>query len=91
MAPRPFMVEKGHSDMTATDEQVAAEYAKVQSFYERLGIADRTSIEYFDGGHTINGKGTFEFLRKHLGMKPLDPLALSRSPESRLSKVASDR
>jgi hypothetical protein len=66
MAPRPFMVERGHSDRTSTDELVAAEYAKVKSFYERLGIGDRTAIEYFDGGHTIHGEGTFEFLRKQL-------------------------
>jgi hypothetical protein len=27
---------------------------------------DRTEIEYFQGGHAINGQRTFEFLRKHL-------------------------
>ena len=32
----------------------------------RLGIPDRTTIEYFDGPHTINGVGTFEFLHRHL-------------------------
>jgi len=31
-----------------------------------MGMADRTEIEFFDGPHTINGVGTFEFLRKHL-------------------------
>jgi hypothetical protein len=31
-----------------------------------MGLADRTEIEFFDGPHSINGKGTFEFLRKHL-------------------------
>ncbi len=66
MAPRPFMVERGHSDGIGVDEWVAFEYAKVQRFYNQLGIADRTAIEYFDGGHTINGKGTFDFLRKNL-------------------------
>jgi dienelactone hydrolase len=66
MAPRPFMVERGRSDGTSTDESVALEYVKVKDFYNRLGIADRTKIEYFDGGHTIHGKGTFDFLRKHL-------------------------
>jgi len=35
---------------------------EVHRFYERLGIGGRTTIEYFDGPHTINGKGTFEFL-----------------------------
>jgi hypothetical protein len=32
----------------------------------RLGIGDRTEIEWFVGPHTINGKGTFDFLHKHL-------------------------
>ena len=66
MVPRPFMVERGHSDGTGVDEWVAFEYAKVKRFYGQLGIADRTAIEYFDGGHTIHGKGTFDFLRRHL-------------------------
>jgi hypothetical protein len=34
-----------------------------------MGIADRLAIEYFEAGHTINGKGTFEFLRKHLHLE----------------------
>lgn len=66
MAPRPFMVERGHSDGIGVDEWVAFEYAKVQRFYNQLGIADRTAIEYFDGGHTIHGQGTFDFLRRNL-------------------------
>jgi hypothetical protein len=32
----------------------------------RLGIPDRTTIEWFNGPHTIHGVGTFEFLKKHL-------------------------
>jgi dienelactone hydrolase len=66
MAPRPFMVERGHSDGSTVDERVAFEYAKVARFYDQLGIADRTAIEYFDGAHMIHGKGTFDFLCKHL-------------------------
>ena len=31
-----------------------------------MGRADRTEIEYFRGGHSINGQGTFAFLHKHL-------------------------
>ncbi|MFZ0303621.1 MAG: dienelactone hydrolase family protein [Terracidiphilus sp.] len=71
MAPRPFMVEHGHQDggdPIKTDECIAAQYVLVQHFYEQLGIADRVAIEYFEGPHTINGKGTFEFLRKHLNL-----------------------
>jgi dienelactone hydrolase len=66
IAPRPFMVERGHSDGVGADEWVAYEYAKVRRLYTRLGLPERTTIEYFDGPHTINGVGTFEFLHRHL-------------------------
>jgi cephalosporin-C deacetylase-like acetyl esterase len=66
MAPRPFMVERGHRDGVSKDEWVAYEYAKVRRFYDELGIGDRTEIEFFNGVHEINGQGTFEFLHKHL-------------------------
>ncbi len=66
IAPRPFMVERGHQDGVALDEWVAYEYAKVLRLYDQLGIGDRTAIEFFNGPHTINGVGTFEFLHKHL-------------------------
>ena len=66
VAPRPFMVERGHNDGVGIDEWVAYEYAKVRRLYDQLGIGDRTAIEFFNGPHTINGVGTFEFLEKHL-------------------------
>lgn len=67
IAPRPFMVERGHFDGVAPDETVGYEFAKVRFLYNaRLGIGDRCEIEWFVGPHTINGKGTFEFLSKHL-------------------------
>ena len=66
IAPRPFMVERGHHDDVAPDEWVAYEYAKVRRLYLALGIRDRTEIEFFDGEHEINSQGTFEFLHKHL-------------------------
>ncbi|MFQ5730452.1 MAG: alpha/beta hydrolase family protein [Planctomycetaceae bacterium] len=73
MTPRPFMVERGHGDGVAPDEWVAWEYAKVRRHYVKLGLGDRTEIEFFNGPHTINGKGTFDFLHKHLKWpKPKD-------------------
>ena len=66
MAPRPFMVERGHHDGVSTDEWVAYEYAKVRRFYASLGIPSQTEIEFFNGPHTINGEGTYRFLHKHL-------------------------
>ena len=48
------------------DEWVGYEFAKVRNGYNKLGIRDRTEIEWFDGPHTINGVGTFKFLHKHL-------------------------
>jgi dienelactone hydrolase len=66
MLPRPFMVERGHHDRVGRDQWVAHEYAKVRWLYAQLGLRDRTAIEYFNGGHTINGEGTFAFLHEHL-------------------------
>jgi dienelactone hydrolase len=71
IAPRPFMVERGHDDGVGTDEMVSYEYARVRYLYaNRLKIADRTEIEYQVGGHRIFGKRTYAFLAKHLNWKP---------------------
>jgi hypothetical protein len=66
IAPRPFMVERGHEDAVGLDEHVGYEWAKVLRGYTKLGVADRAEIEWFDGPHTINGQGTFHFLHRHL-------------------------
>ena len=66
MIPRPLMVERGHLDRVGRDRWVAHEYAKVRWLYAQLGIADRTAIEFFQGGHSINGEATFAFLHQHL-------------------------
>jgi dienelactone hydrolase len=70
IAPRPFMVERGHFDGVAPDETVAYEFAKVFHLYDaKLGIGDRCQIEFFVGPHTINGQGTFAFLHQQLHWK----------------------
>lgn len=66
IAPRPFMVERGHYDGVGTDGWVAFEFAKVRRHYDAIGLTESCSIEYFNGAHTINAKGTFEFLDRHL-------------------------
>jgi dienelactone hydrolase len=67
IAPRPFMVERGHFDGVAPDETVGYEFAKVFNLYDaRLKIGDRCELEWFVGPHTINGTGTYNFLHKHL-------------------------
>ena len=66
IAPRPFMVERGHDDGVGIDEWVASEYARVRRLYAKLGIPERTEIEFFDGPHTIHGEGTYRFLHRHL-------------------------
>lgn len=67
IAPRPFMVERGHSDGVGIDEMVSWEFSKVRRFYTNLGLPGAAEIEYFKGGHEINAKGTYAFLTKHLG------------------------
>lgn len=67
IAPRPFMVERGHFDGVAPDERVALEYAKVKRHYTlTVQKPDDCQIEFFNGPHTINGQGTFDFLSRHL-------------------------
>lgn len=68
ICPRPFMVERGHFDGVAPDETVGYEFAKVQNLYAaRLKQpSENCQIEWFVGPHTINGKGTYSFLHKHL-------------------------
>src|SRR5207244_3993251 len=66
IAPRPFMVERGHDDGVGLDEWIAYEYAKVRRLYARLKLPHRTEIEFFPGGHMINGQATFAFLDRHL-------------------------
>lgn len=66
IAPRPFMVERGRSDGVGIDSWVAYEFARAYRVYEKLGIGNDIVIEYFDGPHSINGKGTFDFLHQEL-------------------------
>jgi len=68
IAPRPFMVERGHFDGVAPDETVAAEFAKVRHLYAaRLRLPPECcQIEWFVGPHQIHGAGTYEFLHRHL-------------------------
>jgi len=66
ICPRPFLVERGHKDGVGIDEWVSHEFARVRRVYAFLGIGDRTDIEYFNGGHQINGKATYDFLHHHL-------------------------
>ena len=65
-APRPFMVERGHSDGVGIDEWVAYEYAKVRRFYAQQRLADKTEIAFFNGPHRIDGPATIAFLKRFL-------------------------
>ena len=68
IAPRPFMVERGHFDRVAPDETVAYEFAKVQHLYAgQLHLPPNDcQIEFFRGPHQVHGVGTFDFLHEHL-------------------------
>jgi hypothetical protein len=67
IAPRPFMVERGHFDMVSPDETVGYEFAKVRKLYEaELHLQDKCAIEWFTGPHMIHGQGTFDFLQRNL-------------------------
>lgn len=64
--PRPFMVERGHHDLIQPDSWIGYEFGKIRFFYDQFNQGDKAEIEYFNGGHTMRGEGTFKFLHKHL-------------------------
>ncbi len=66
--PRPFMVERGHHDGVGLDWWVAGEFAKVRLLYDHFNQDNRCEIEYFLGQHEIHGKGTVDFLKRHLSL-----------------------
>ena len=71
IAPRPFLVERGHSDGVGIDEWVAYEFARVKRQYLQLGVPDRAELRYFVGGHEINLPLTQSFLEQHLPVRSL--------------------
>ena len=67
IAPRPFMVERGHDDGGRHRRMGGLRVRQGAAASTRqLGIGDRTEIEFFNGPHEIHGVGTYEFLHKHL-------------------------
>lgn len=66
IAPRPFLVERGHRDPVGIDEWVLAEYARVKRFYDEMGIGDRTGIALFNGPHRVDGVEALRFLKQWL-------------------------
>jgi dienelactone hydrolase len=68
IAPRPFMVERGHDDGVGIDELVAYEYAKVRYLYaNRLKLPQNAAIEFTPGGHEVFLRDTARFLKQHTG------------------------
>lgn len=67
MAPRPFMVERGHRDGVGVDEWVEYEFAKVRRYYDEAGLGERTGLAFFNGPHKIDGVAALEFLKRWLG------------------------
>jgi len=66
IAPRPFLVERGHRDGVGIDEWVLGEYARVRRFYDEMGIGERTGIAFFNGPHRIDGEEALRFFRRWL-------------------------
>ena len=57
IAPRPFMVERGHFDGVAPDERVALEFAKVRHTYQAKldGVPSDGKLEKLKKGISIVG------------------------------------
>jgi dienelactone hydrolase len=66
IAPRPFLVERGHRDGVGIDEWVLAEFARVRRFYDETSIGERAAIAFFNGPHRIDGEEALRFFRRWL-------------------------
>ena len=68
------MVDRGHHDFVVDDWTVAWEYARVRFLYAaQLGIPASTTIEWFDGPHTIYGQRVYDFLHHLKWTVPISP------------------
>ncbi|MDR1153241.1 MAG: acetylxylan esterase [Bacteroidales bacterium] len=67
IAPRPFMVERGHDDGVALDEYVAFEFGKVRYYYDmHLKMPERAEILFLPDGHLPYVTPVLPFLDKWL-------------------------
>ena len=49
-----------------TESYTGYEFARTRRHYSKLGSPEHAEIEFFNGPHTINGIGTFQFLDRWL-------------------------
>ncbi len=75
MAPRPLLAERGSRDGVEPDQWVAYERTEPRRHDTALGLADRATIEFLEGSHTIHRLGTLDFLECHLGRPQAAPWA----------------
>jgi hypothetical protein len=66
IAPRPFLVERGHRDGVGSDEFVLAEFARLRRFYDEMGLAERLGLAFFNGPHRIDGEEALGFFKRWL-------------------------
>lgn len=66
IAPRPLYLEVGRSDHLFPVDGAVKAAKQVRGYYERLGAADRLTLDIFEGGHEIGGIRSFDWLRKEL-------------------------
>ena len=74
IAPRPFMVERGHFDPWPRTNRSPPNLPR-SGFSTKRSSSCRTAAgsNGSTGPHTIHGQGTFDFLHQHLGWpKPID-------------------
>ncbi|SDL11973.1 dienelactone hydrolase family protein [Tessaracoccus oleiagri] len=62
VCPRPFLVQHGRADQIGWWPDVAEEFRKASAHWERLGVADRVSLQIHEGGHDVDAAGLVGWL-----------------------------
>lgn len=66
ICPRPVFIEEGKRDPVVWYPMAEKAFAELQSFYQKLNIAERAQMKLFDGEHAVYGDDAFLFLDKWL-------------------------
>jgi hypothetical protein len=66
IAPRPLMIEAGTKDDSVNIKFAREEFQRVESVYNKLGIAGHARFASFEGPHQIDGTESFPFIDRWL-------------------------
>ncbi|MCG1021862.1 alpha/beta hydrolase family protein [Sutcliffiella horikoshii] len=66
MVPRPLFIESGKEDKVFPIKHAKEAYSRIKEIYRAFDAHAALEVEFFDGGHEINGKKSYDWLIRQL-------------------------